>query len=198
MQRTARTATPPLILALFATMTLSGCASATNPDRDGSDDKSSPREAPCIVGTWNLDVSDYEAQSADFVNDRGLPIADFALDGAGTIQFTSDGLVSTDIDLTTTGTIVAGDTRVPLNTPSAYTATGNWSTGSDPASLDLKNWATVPGGGSEAASETSTIPAIDYTDIPTVTANCSAEELVLQAPGAPLSARWTRGGEHKG
>lgn len=192
MQQSLRNATPTVLLALLATMSLAGCASATDADRDAIDEGPSSTQQPCIVGIWNLDVLDYETQSSEYVHSLALPIEDFSLDGAGTIQFTAEGLVATDINLTTTGTIVAGDTRTPLNTPSVYTASGDWSMGEDATSIDLANWATVPGPDTTLDPAATSIPPIDYTDIPTVSAHCTETALELQGPGAPLSAKWTR------
>jgi hypothetical protein len=174
-----------------ALLILAGCSA---PGGDGSpDEPDTPggADTPCVVGTWQLDVPDYAAQSEEYVLGLGLPIEGFAMDGAGTITFTADGLVATDITLTTTGTIVAGETRVPLNQPSSYTGSGDWSAGADADTLDLANWANVPDPGVTADPDAA-VPAIDYTDIPSVTAACSANDLVLQAPGAPLSALWHR------
>lgn len=192
MQCSTRNATPTALVALFATVLLGGCASATFADRDPADEGSASTQPPCIVGTWNLDVPDYEIQSAEFIHGLNLPIEDFSMDGAGTIQFTEDGLVSTDVGLTMTGIIVAGDTRTPFNTPSAYTASGDWSMGDDAASIDLANWANVPDPSITGDPAAPPIPAIDYTNIPTVSATCTETALVLQGPDAPLSARWTR------
>jgi hypothetical protein len=192
MKLTTRTAAPVLLVAALATMSLGGCAPESDPDRDPVDEGSSGEQQPCIVGTWKLDVADYGNQSEAYVLGLGLPIVDFAMDGDGTIQFTADGLVSTGIDLTTTGTIVAGDTQVPLNSRSGYTATGDWSPGDDLDSIDLANWSNVPDPSIPVDPAAPPVPAIDYTDVDAVMAFCTEEFLVLQAPGTPLSARWTR------
>ncbi len=190
MQSKNYTAIPVLLTVLSAAIALSGCA--TTADSGPRDEGPAPTQQPCIVGTWNLDVPDYEAQSAEFVLGLEIPIEDFSMTGAGTIQFTPDGLVATDIGLTTTGTIVAGDARVPLNVPSGYTASGDWSVSDDGSSIDLANWSNVPDPAIPADAAAPPIPAIDYTDIPTVSATCTETTLVLQGPGAPLSAKWIR------
>jgi len=178
------------LVATASLLLLAGCTAGTV-DPGGSPEGPTT-EAPCIVGTWQLDVADYASQSEAFVLGLGLPIQDFAMAGAGTITFTADGLVATDIDLTTTGTIVAGDTRVPLNQGSSYSGSGDWSTGSDSDTIDLANWANFPDPDVPVDPAAPPIPAIDYTDIPTVTAACSENDLVLQGPDAPLSALWHR------
>lgn len=188
----ARTFAPALVAAVLAAASLAGCTPEPLSDPGPVDEGTPSHQDPCIVGTWQLDVLDYGVQAEEYVLGLGLPIVDFAMDGAGTIQFTADGLVSTDIDLTTTGTIVAGDTQVPLNTRSGYTATGDWSEGEDLDSIDLANWSNVPDPDIPVDPAAPPIPAIDYTDIDAVMAFCTETFLVLQAPGAPLSARWTR------
>ncbi len=187
-------ATALTILAVFA---LAACSPPADPEPDpepaaSSDDGGSGAEVPCIVGTWQLDVGDYAAQSEAFVLGLGLPITGFAMSGAGTIEFTADGLVATAVDLTTTGTIVAGDVSVPLNTRSVYTGSGDWSDPGDGETVDLQNWATVPDADVPIDPEAPDLPAIDYTDIPSVVVSCTASTLTLQGPDAPLSASWTR------
>lgn len=186
-------AAPPLtavpLLLVATAFALAGCtAPAETPDAEPAPSA----EQPCLVGTWQLDVPDYAAQSEAFVLGLGLPIEGFAMTGAGTITFTADGLVATDIDLRTTGTIVADDTRVPLDQPSSYTGSGDWATGADPDTVDLANWANVPDPDVPFDPDAPPVPTIDYTDIPTVSAVCTADDLVLQGPGAPLSALWHR------
>lgn len=184
--RTLSTVTLAATALLLAGCTASGGTPESDPDVPPAAD------APCIVGTWQLDVADYAAQSEAFVLGLGLPIEGFGMTGAGTIAFTADGLVATDINLTTTGTIVAGDTMVPLNQPSAYSGSGDWSAGATDDTIDLANWANVPDPDVPVSPDGPPVPAIDYTDIPTVTASCSANDLVLQGPDAPLSALWHR------
>lgn len=178
------------LIAPAALLLLAGCSAGTPTPINPEDDPSV--ELPCIVGTWQLNVADYAAQSEDFVLGLGLPIEEFAMDGSGTITFTPDGLVTSAVDLTTTGTIVAGDTRVPLNQRSAYSGTGDWAAGDVDDTIDLTNWANVYADGAVEDAAEDPIPAIDYTDIPTVTAICTEHDLVLQGPDAPLSALWHR------
>lgn len=181
-----------LIFATASLVLLSACSTGGTPPSEPADPADAPTaESPCVVGIWQLDVADYAAQSEAFVLGLGLPITEFGMTGAGTITFTADGLVATDISLTTTGTIVAGDTTVPLNQLSAYTGSGDWSLGSDAETLDLANWANVPSPDAPASPD-APLPTIDYTDIPTVAAECSASDLVLQGPDAPFAALWHR------
>lgn len=180
-----------------AAFVLSGCGSGAEsdsaPDSDvepGGGASSDP--TPCVVGTWELDVPDYATQTEAYVLGLGIPITDYAMSGAGTIRFTSDGLVATEVDLTTTGTIVAGETAVPLNSRSAYSGSGDWDTGSTGDTVDLANWANLPSPEVPVDPSAPSIPTIDYTDIPSVSAQCSEDTLVLQGPDAPFSAVWHR------
>jgi hypothetical protein len=192
MKLTTRNAVPVLFATMLATVSLAGCSAEAEPDREPSDENPSGVQQPCIVGTWNLDVPDYQFQAEEYLLGLGIPIMDYALNGAGTIEFTGDGLVATDIDLTSTGTIVAGDTRVPLDIRSGYTASGNWSPGEDLDSIDLANWSNVPDPSIPVDPAAPPIPAVDYTDVEAVMAFCTENFLVLEVPGAPLSTRWTR------
>ena len=192
MMNATRLASPIVLVAFLAAASLGGCAPVSEPDRDASGDGSPKDGDPCVVGSWNLDVADYAAQSEAYVLGLGIPVEGFAMEGAGTIRFTADGLVATDIDVTTTGTIVAGDTRVPLNSRSGYSASGEWSSGDADSSINLANWSNVPDPGIPIDPAAPSIPAIDYTDVPAISARCTENTLVLQGPDAPLSARWTR------
>lgn len=192
MKHPTRTAAPILLMALFSTALLTGCTPPAGTGSDPADDGSGSSQNPCVVGTWHLDVADYASQAESYVLGLGIPIEGFAMEGAGTIQFTTDGLVATDIDLTTTGTIVAGETSVPLNSRSGYNASGDWSIGSDGSSLNLANWSNTPDPDVPVDPSAPPIPAIDYTDIPSLAAVCTTSTLVLKAPDAPMSAQWTR------
>lgn len=174
----------------LAILLLAGCtAAAPSPDAGDGD---AGAETPCVVGTWNLDVADYAAQSEEFVLGLGLPIEGFEMTGSGTITFTDDGLVAADIALETSGTIVAGGQAIPFVQPSVYTSSGDWAPGADADTIDLENWANIPDADYPVDPDAPAIPAIDFTDIPSVTAPCTATTLTLQGPDAPLAANWTR------
>lgn len=149
-------------------------------------------DIPCVVGTWTLDVPDYEAQSQAFLAGQGVPVEGFAMTGAGKATFTDDGMLSADIDLTVNATLQAGDTTVPIEQRTAYTGTGDWVEGDEPGSIDLENWAAVPKEGVENSVEEDGLPTIDFFDIPTIVTTCTADTLVLQGPDAPLAATWHR------
>lgn len=139
----------------------------------------------CAVGTWNLDVGAYAADSEAFLLSTGIPLDSFVMDGAGKLTFTDDGLVSTEISLATT-VVVAGAT---IGAPSDYTATGDWSRTGDDA-LQFDNWARV-GDEPDIPPEVD-LPRLDVTQLADVTAQCSADSLFLQGADAPFGATWTR------
>lgn len=111
------------------------------------------------------------------------------MSGGGKLTFTPDGLVSADVGLRTSGTIVAGDQRVPVDVPSTYSATGDWSRTGD-ESLQFDNWAKVVE--DEGVPPDVDLPALDVTQLTDVEAQCSADSLYLAGPGAPIGALWTR------
>ena len=185
---------PTALIPLAMTAALLSACAATPPPVSEPEPAAAAGSTPCIVGDWRLDVDDYAAQAEAYLLGLGLPIEDFAMQGEGSIRFTADGLVAADIALTTTGTIVAGDTSVPVEERSEYTASGDWSQSDDDTTLDLANWSTVPDpalGGSDGDGSFA-VPTIDYTDMPAVTAECSTDTLLLQGPGAPMHALWRR------
>lgn len=198
MTRTARTAAPLLLSAVLATALLAGCSSGTLPEpQPASGETATPSEGStgqgaCIVGDWALDVAAYRVTTEEYLLGLGLPIEGYDLTGVGVITFTADGLVATDVDLTSSGTIVAGDVRVPVNSPGRYTATGDWSTG-DGDTINLANWSDDINVNPDPLADPSGpgVP-VDFTDIPNIASTCSANELVLSAPGAPFDTIWWR------
>lgn len=198
MNSIARSARPLIVTATMVAALVTACspqpatgpapgADVTAPPADGT-----PSQQPCVVGEWQLDVAMYRADSEAYVLGLPLPIEGFDMTGVGFITFTPDGLVTTDVDLTSSGTIVAGETRVPFSTPSRYAASGDWSLGGDGATIDLANWSSDVDHDVLADPSAPGVPAIDYTDIPSVTSQCSETELHLVVPGAPLSTTWYR------
>lgn len=177
----------------IAALLLVGCAPPQEPRPDP--DVTDPRppgvveEEDCVVGSWALDVAAYEAESEAYLTGLGIPITDFAMSGAGSIIFTSDGLVSTDIALVTSGTLVAGDQLIPISVPSTYTAAGDWSR-TDIEAIQLDNWLKVET--DEGVPPDVDIPALDVTQLTDVDAFCSSDSLYLAGPGAPLGAQWRR------
>lgn len=167
---------------------LAGCASPATPH-----DPEPREQAPCQVGHWELDVADYAAQSEAFLGGFAFPIVDFAMEGSGQLDIGADGFMDGVVSLVTSGIISVPERNTPFTTPSSYTFSGNWATGTNAGTMDLSNWATVPDPGVVVNPASPAVPAFDLTDVPSVTSECTADSLRLQGPDAPLSALWHRG-----
>lgn len=180
--------------AVAGLLLLAGCTAPVGETTDETpvDQTGGDADIPCVVGTWTLDVPDYEAQSEAFLSGQGIPVEEFAMTGAGKVTFTADGLVSADVDLTVSASLEAGGVNVPIEQRTAYTGSGDWAEGDEPGSIDLENWAAVPKDGVENPVEEDGLPTIDFFDIPTIVTTCTADTLVLQGPDAPLAATWHR------
>lgn len=182
-------------LGVLAVGALAGCSTVT-----GADSGSIPApgggaaDVPCIVGTWQLDVPHYGQQSEAFMVGLGIPIQGYSMSGEGTIQFTADGLVTSAVSLTQSGMYVLPDRSVPFNVPASSTSTGNWSLGDEPDVIDLSNWTTTTVVDPTVPVDPSvpSAPALDYSNLPSVNAECSADSLLIQGPDAPLAALWHR------
>lgn len=195
MNRPVTTALTASVLAIVAVTTLAACSAPATPDT--ADDPTSTTaaggaDAPCVVGLWQLDVADYAAQMGAYLVNVGVPMTDFAATGEGTVEFTLDGVASTDIDLTSTGTIVAGDTSVPLTVRSVYTGTGDWSDPGDGVTIELENWVTEVDPTVVLEPGAPELPAIDFTGIPLVEVTCTDDRLTLRGQDAPVPATFTR------
>ncbi len=188
-------------------LVLAGCSGATGPEPDPADPPpaSDPAseglgDTACVVGTWNLDVPNYRTQAEAYLTGLGIPIVDFDMVGSQKLQFTEDGLLAVDTDLTTSGTLVAGDVSVPVNVRTAETASAEWGwNAGSPAStgsLDIALWQIV-----DVEAETAEEAAEAGFDVPpprfegessTLVVDCDAQNMLLQG-GGPLTALWNRG-----
>jgi len=186
---------------------VTGCSGGTGPEPDPADPPAVTDPPPaglgdtaCIVGTWNLDVGAYRAEAEGYLTGLGIPIFDFDMSGFQTLQFTEDGLLAVDTDLTSTGTIVAGDVSVPVNVRSAETASAEWGWNASAADstglVDIAEWQIV-----DVEAETAEEAVEAGVDFPpprfdgessTLLADCDADTLLLQG-GGPLTALWNRG-----
>lgn len=184
----------PVGIAAFL-LTLAGC-SAPGPSGSGASDEPATDEttSACEVGHWVLDVSDYESQARSFVEELGIPIVDYALTGDGQLDIADDGFIDGVVNLNSTGMIDPGGVPpTPIDVNSSYTFSGNWAVGDDPGTLDLTNWAQVADPG-VPVDELGVIPSFfDFTEVPSVSSECTADTLRLQGPDAPFSALWHRG-----
>lgn len=148
----------------------------------------------CLLGTWNLDVADYQLQSAAFLDDLGAPIENFHFDGGQVLTITPN-FITVETDMTATGTIVVRGFTGPVSAHTVSTANGDWhwQAGSAESTIDIENWQRTAAT-SEELAEGLAAPSVDFTDIPSVSANCSAGTLLLRGPDAPLSSSWSRAG----
>lgn len=151
-----------------------------------------PVTTALTASLWQLDVADYAAHMEAYLVEVGVPITDFAVAGDGTVEFTLEGRAETDIDLTSTGTLVAGDVSVPLSVRSVYTGTGDWSDPGDGMTIDLTNWVTEVDPTVVIEPGAPEFPAIDFTGIPSVSVTCTDTRLTLRGQDAPVTATFTR------
>lgn len=191
MKLTTRQISPLMVLAGIAALTLSGCGVSPSPDSEDDRNEGSA-DAPCVVGTWALDVAEYEASSIGYFASLPLPVQDFQMDGDGTIKFTADGLVASEMNLQMTGRIVYRDVSVPFDTPSFYKGSGDWSTGELENTIDFANWANVSESSDSDDPSAPPVPTIDYSSMPSVNVQCTADTLRIQAPEAPFASVWHR------
>ncbi|HTL40713.1 MAG TPA: hypothetical protein VL294_04510 [Pseudolysinimonas sp.] len=178
---------------------LTGCAGGGTPQEAREDDvvEGQPDDAiqpdDCLIGEWLLDVDDYGAQSEAYLTGLGIPITEFAMDGGGILAFGMDGTVALNIDLTTTGVLVAGDSMVPISAPSHYGGSGIWSRpDADVDAVDITEWVT-PSSAAAADSDVQ-VPLPDFAADPRVFVQCSGDQLILQGAEAPFGSSWTRTG----
>lgn len=174
-------------LFVFAGCTSPGAETPADPPADEP-------TAACAVGHWVLDVADFESQVVPFLEGNGIPIVDYALSGDGQLDIADDTFIDGVVSLRSTGTIDPGGVPpTPVDVTSSYTFSGNWAPGEDPGTIDLSNWAQVADPG-VPVDEYGVIPSFfDFTDVPSVSSECTADSLRLQGPEAPFSALWHRG-----
>jgi hypothetical protein len=174
-----------------AFVSLTGCTSGT-PTPTAEPPSDAPAAA-CEIGHWVLDVADFESQVVPFLEGTGIPIVDYAMSGDGQLDIADDGFIDGAVSLRSTGTIDPGGVPpTPVDVTSSYTFSGNWAPGETAGTLDLSNWAQVADPG-VPVDELGVIPSFfDFTDIPSVSSDCTADTLRLQGPDAPFSALWHR------
>jgi len=175
-----------LVVAVAAVSLLAGCAASTGdfglPDEP---------EAPCIVGTWQLDVADYSAQSESWLVSLNPDFVDFQMTGSGQVTFTSAHLTA-DIDLSSTVILLAGDQSVLTDGRNAYTGSGDWEPGDDEGTIDFTYWGTSPDPGVVNTADSAGLPTVDFFAVPSLSVVCTANSLELTSTGAPLTSRWHR------
>ncbi len=168
-------------------LALAGCTSTPFPTPTPTSQPTASDLASCLEGTWALDVDDLETQLADSVDVPGVPVAEFSVDGDGTIGFVADGDVSGTLQVRATGTL---DDGTPFDVPLDADFAGRWAVGDLPDTITIEDWSydaeTTGAGGAELPRP------MDFSDLPEIEADCSGDALVLSAGTVPLEVRWTR------
>ncbi len=175
---------------------LAGCAvdtpapeTPTEPDPGASE----PTVEDCLVGgPWMLDLVDYAEQSEQYMQGLGIPITDFVMDGSQTVQFTADGLMSVETDITSSATLQIPDAgTVPVSVRSTTGGSGDWAMENDDT-LSITNWAAVGDQEPSIGSEEFELPLPDYSTIPSVGVTCQPGLLTLVVPESPFVPLFTR------
>ena len=171
------------VAATASLLLLAGCSAGT-PTSTGDFGLPEEETGPCIVGTWQLDVADYSAQSESWLQSQNPDLIDFEMTGSAQVTFTASG-ISSVVDLSTSVIMLAGEQPMLEEARNAYSGSGDWAQGDDANEIEFSYWATSPDPGAD-------IPTVDFFAVPSLTYTCSQTELGLTSTGAPLTARWNR------
>lgn len=186
--------TTGLIGITLTTLLLAGCSPApasSHPEDDFGVPASEAPSEPCIVGVWNLDTFDYEAQSILYINSLAVPMEDFTMTGTETLSVSADGLLRLDTNISTGGSMVLDSyQRVYATTTTGY-STAEWSPGED-GTIDLENWVDELESTGDAPEETGFGGGVGFADIPNVAMTCEGNQLSLKGYDLPLVSHWTR------
>ncbi len=177
-------------------LALGGCAVDTpTPETEAEPDPgaSEPTVEDCLVGgPWMLDLVDYAEQSEQYLQGLGIPLTDFVMDGSQTVQFTADGLMSVETDITSSGTLEIPDVGpYPVSVRSTTGGSGDWAM-DNADTMTITNWAAVGDQEPSVGSEEFEAPVIDFSTIPSVSATCQPGLLTLVAPNSPFVPLFTR------
>lgn len=197
-----RSLTSWFALAGATSLFLAGCSvsppAAPGPDEPAPAADADGQPTECIVGTWELIVPDYALQADEYLTGLGIPVENFAMDGAQVLTLTEDGLLAVDTDLTSTGDLVAGSTTLPFSITTVETATAEWGWDAGDLAGDgtiaiaeylVVESATETAGEAAAAGVEPPVPTLG--ESAQLTVDCDANNLLLQG-GGPLSAVFAR------
>lgn len=176
------------LLAVLPLLALAGCSAGSGTDFGLPDETP---DAPCIVGTWQLDVADYATQSESWMTSVNPDLIDLTMTGSAQATFTATTLTA-DVDLSTSAIITAGDQPFLTEGRSAYTGSGDWEPGDDADTIDFTYWATSPEPGVAGTAESAGLPTVDFFAVPSLTVSCAGDTLGLTSTGAPMTAHWNR------
>lgn len=180
----------------LATLLLAGCTGVdpfgipADDHGTGGTGAGAPSE-PCIVGAWNLDVGDYEAQSIVYINGLAVPMDNFYLTGSQTLSATADGLFRLDTNITTGGDITLPGYLHVVETTTTGISTAEWSAG-DAGTINLDNWVDELVTTGDAPEDTGLGGGVGFGNVANVSMTCDSDRLTLQGPDAPLVSRWNR------
>ncbi len=181
---------------VVAVALLSACSPGSpGPDPDAVDPAPGVSDgSDCFTGSpWSLNLVDYAAQAESFMTGLGIPITDFAMSGSQTVQFTTDGLMAVETDITSTGTLqVPGVGPLPISVHSGAGGSGDWALNSA-GFMDITNWSATSADPAPVDPLTDVdIPVLDFSVIPTVGVTCQPGLLSLTAPDSPFVPLFSR------
>jgi hypothetical protein len=182
--------TAAIAVVLLSSISLVACTGSPDPMTDSPSehvtDASDVSDATsCLLGTWHLDVPDYEAQAQEYFAANGLPADSLALSGTQSVVFT-DSRVSVDQALEFTAT-VSGQT---LSQPFTAQGDADWAWVDEGESLQLDNATWMPE--TPADSGASPVPSMGIPGNGMVTVECTASTLHFAGEGATLAGNFTR------
>jgi hypothetical protein len=179
-----------LAIALFGTFTLAACTGAPGATTDGlpapaAADGGASDATSCLLGTWHLDVPDYESQAKAYFAANGLPAEALALSGTQSMEFT-DSEVSVDQALEFSTTL-AGRTMVQ---PFSSVGKADWKWIDEGESLQLDNATWMPG--ALTGTDSSAVPSMGIPGNGIVEVECTASTLRFGGEDATLAGNFTR------
>ncbi|MFZ1411843.1 MAG: hypothetical protein WAS07_10320 [Micropruina sp.] len=143
-----------------------------------------PGDTDCVVGTWLLDVNNFQGRAAVYLKSLGIPLDSLAMSGSQTLELRADGYLWIGTDLITNAS-VAGH---PVRAVTRSVGSGDWGWNAD-GTLQVDDFEylvepRVPPGG------TPNIPSVDWSA--PVTMVCTDDTLTVRGSNAPLTGRFTR------
>jgi len=185
------------LAAIAAGLILAGCTGTPTADPTPEPDPAGAVEPPaaessggdtaCVVGTWTLDLPDYEAQAEAYLVSLGIPLESLALSGSMTLDITpiyfgiSSALVA--------DAVVHG---IPISAPQEFSGGADWQWEADDETtmaFDAWAWGVEP----VTVEDAPAAPPLIDPDMP-VKVTCAGDRLTVQSAAAPLVGRFTRTG----
>ena len=183
-----------ILLVALGLLVLSGCTpttSSTTPPAGGDDSSGADVSAPCFVGTWDLDVAQFEDDATPFASTEGVPLAELFVGGTQSLEITADGRVVLRTDLTVDSRVESGAFTHSWSSNTLNHGDGNWSSTSD----DMLTISDFDFYTSEVTTSEEGAPVFsgcDFTAVPSVHVECDQDRLFLTGPDAPYGTYWTR------